>query len=158
MHELLAIGEVMLDLVLDEVIPGRRLHAPVHVRAGGSPVNAALWASQIGTSAGVVGRVGGDVAGRMLRMALNEAGIRTDLAHDDELPTGISVAMPNGTVVTERGANARLSPERCCCSALGVCPIALGVRARSCRSTRAFALPMARHRRGSRGTSRTIFA
>ena len=110
MHELLAIGEVMLDLVLDEVIPGRRLHAPVQVRAGGSPVNAALWASQIGTSAGVVGRVGGDVAGRMLRMALSEAGIRTDLAHDDELPTGISVAMPNGTVVTERGANARLSP------------------------------------------------
>jgi sugar/nucleoside kinase (ribokinase family) len=79
------------------------------VRAGGTPVTAALAAAAAGATATVVGRVGRDAAAAAIRHALAEAGVETALAVDDERPTGTYVELGE-TVVASRGASARLSP------------------------------------------------
>lgn len=99
----------MLDVVAETVSPGSVVHAPVRVRAGGSPVTAALWAAREGVSCAVVGRVGADLAGSALRAALEDAGVEARLAIDEELPTGTFFEADGGrTIVAGRGANARL--------------------------------------------------
>lgn len=105
----------MLDVVCDELPPaGERIHAPVAVRAGGSPVNASLWAAELGASGCVVGRIGSDPAGELVRSSLAVRGINASLAQDDELPTGTAVALgvdEAAGFVADRGANARLSED-----------------------------------------------
>jgi len=103
----------MLDVVSAELpVAGERVHAPVSVRAGGSAVNAAVAAAGLGASAAVVGRVGGDAAGELIRAALAAAGVDAQLARDDEVATGVAVALGSADdpgVVAARGANARLA-------------------------------------------------
>jgi 2-dehydro-3-deoxygluconokinase len=102
----------MVDVVCTELpAPGERLHADVVVRAGGSAVNAAFAAVEAGATATVVGRVGRDASGDLIAAALSERGVVARLARDPELPTGAAVALGGATVVAQRGANARLSPE-----------------------------------------------
>jgi sugar/nucleoside kinase (ribokinase family) len=105
-----AVGEVMLDVQTDEVVPGAVVHAPVRVRAGGSPVTAALCAAAEGVESAVVGRVGDDLAGRAVRETLMAAGVEPLLQVDPELPTGTFFETGGGTIVADRGANARLEP------------------------------------------------
>jgi sugar/nucleoside kinase (ribokinase family) len=95
------VGEVMLDVFVRT--PDR--HGPIRVRAGGTPVNAAL---AIGARAVVIGRVGDDAAAAAIRDAL--AGVEVRLAVDPVLATGTYVELPDGTVHADRGANAALSP------------------------------------------------
>ncbi len=78
----------MLDIACTALVPGETVHAPVSVRAGGSPVTAALWAKAEGLAATVVGRVGADVAGQAVRGTLAAAGVEARLAADPDLPTG----------------------------------------------------------------------
>ena len=110
---LVALGDVMVDVVCAELpAAGRRVHADVAVRAGGSAVNAARSAVEHGAAAVVVGRVGSDSAGEMLRQTLLAEGIEAHLARDEKLPTGAAVALGGGdaaAIVANRGANARLS-------------------------------------------------
>jgi sugar/nucleoside kinase (ribokinase family) len=94
------VGEIMLDVF---VASGDR-HGPIRVRAGGTPVNAAL---AIGSGAVVVGRVGRDPAAAAIREAL--AGVEAGLAVDETLPTGTYVELADGTVRADRGANAALA-------------------------------------------------
>src|SRR5947199_135343 len=54
MPTFVAVGEVMLDVAAAELAPGRVVHAPISVRAGGSPVTAALAAAAEGVDAAVV--------------------------------------------------------------------------------------------------------
>jgi ribokinase len=108
MPRFVAVGEVMLDIAAEEVVPGRVLHAPIRVRPGGSPVTAALAAGAEGVEAAVVGRVGDDLAGRSVREALVAAGVEPLLQVDPELPTGTFFEAGTGTIVADRGANARL--------------------------------------------------
>jgi sugar/nucleoside kinase (ribokinase family) len=93
------VGEVMLDVF---VASGER-HGEIRVRAGGTPVNAAL---AIGAGAAVVGRIGGDAAAAAIRHELRELELR--LAVDRDLPTGTYVELADGTVFANRGANAAL--------------------------------------------------
>jgi sugar/nucleoside kinase (ribokinase family) len=106
--DLLAVGDVMLDVIAPSS-PEEAVHTSVQLRAGGSVVNAALAAARDGASAGVVGRIGADAAGEMVRSALDEAGIAAWLAVDPELATG-TVVYAAGKVVADRGATARLAP------------------------------------------------
>jgi sugar/nucleoside kinase (ribokinase family) len=110
-----ALGEVMVDVVCDDLpAAGERIHAPVAVRAGGSPVNAAFCAAELGASACVVGRIGSDPAGDLVRNSLSARGIEARLAQDDELSTGTAVALgvdEAAGFVADRGANARLSED-----------------------------------------------
>jgi ribokinase len=111
-----AVGDVMVDVVCSKLPPPNgRVHAEVSMRAGGSAVNAAAAAAASGASAAVVGRVGSDQAGELVAAELEELGIEAHLARDHELPTGTAVSLgtdpSSPSVVANRGANARLSPE-----------------------------------------------
>lgn len=107
--KLVTVGDVMVDVVAD-CLPGagERAHGSVELRAGGSAVNAALVARELGADAQVVGRVGSDAAGDLVFAELERRGIDAHLARDGELPTGTAIALADA-VVAGRGANARLS-------------------------------------------------
>jgi len=110
-----AVGDVMVDVMAAEAPrPGSRVHASVHIRAGGSAVNAAAWAAALSASAVVVGSVGSDPAGELVARVLACRGIEAHLARDSDLPTGVAVAVGAGAsagVVASPGASARLAPE-----------------------------------------------
>jgi sugar/nucleoside kinase (ribokinase family) len=110
--DLIAVGEVFLDVTVAELVPGRVSHAPVSVRAGGVPVNAALAAAAHGARTAVVGRVGADPAAAAVRAGLEAAGVEAILAVDEELPTGTFVESGHGgerAVSADRGASTRLA-------------------------------------------------
>ena len=90
--------------MLDVFVTASLRHGAIRVRAGGTPVNAAL---AIGAGATVVGRVGDDPAAAAIRAALRDVG--TKLAVDPGLPTGTYVELADGTVAADRGANAALA-------------------------------------------------
>lgn len=94
------VGEIMLDVLVST----NERHGGIRVRAGGTPVNAAL---AIGAGACVVGRVGADAAAAAIRAAL--AGVEARLVVDPELPTGTYVELADGTVHADRGATAALA-------------------------------------------------
>ena len=108
----LAVGDVLVD-VLSAEAPRReeRIHAPVTIRAGGSAANAAVWASALGASAAVVGRVGSDPAGELVAGALAGRGIEANLARDPGAPTGVAIALGAATSIASPGASARLAPD-----------------------------------------------
>jgi ribokinase len=111
-----AVGDVMVDVVCSKLPqPSARVHAEVSLRAGGSAVNAAAAAAAAGASASVVGRIGSDPPGDLVAAELADLGIEAHLARDHDLPTGVAVALAadsfTTSVVAQRGANARLSPE-----------------------------------------------
>ena len=86
----------MVDLACSQLPPpNTRVHAEVSMRAGGSAVNAATAAAAAGASAAVVGRIGSDRGGGLVAAQLEELGT------DPSSPS----------VVANRGANARLSPQ-----------------------------------------------
>ena len=62
--------------------------ARISLTAGGSAVNAAIWAAIAGADATVVGRVGDDLGGRALRTELQERGVGADFSVDSEAATG----------------------------------------------------------------------
>jgi len=109
--KLVTVGDVMVDVEADRLpTPGERAPARVVLRAGGSAVNAALVARELGAGAQVVGRVGADAAGDLIVTTLRDHGVHARLARDGDLPTGTAVALADA-VVADRGANARLSRD-----------------------------------------------
>jgi sugar/nucleoside kinase (ribokinase family) len=112
--QLAAVGEVLLDITMPQLVPGRVVHAPIEVSPGGTPVNAALAARALGAEASIFGRVGADAAGSAIRAALTEAGIDAHLAIDRAAPTGTFAEAGEGSeraVVADRGASANLVPD-----------------------------------------------
>lgn len=109
MFDLVAVGEVMLDVHAPQLVPGGRVHGPLRVAPGGSPVNAALAAAEEGAAAAVVGRIGDDPAGRLVRDALLAGGVEPLLAVDESLPTGTFLAAGDA-FAGDRGASAALAP------------------------------------------------
>jgi sugar/nucleoside kinase (ribokinase family) len=108
---LVTVGDVMLDVVADRLpAAGERAHGTVQLGAGGSAVNAALAARDLGAEAQVVGRVGSDPAGDLIVATLAERGVDARLARDHELRTGTAIAL-HAAVVADRGANARFSAQ-----------------------------------------------
>jgi sugar/nucleoside kinase (ribokinase family) len=89
--DLLAVGELMLDVIIPPLRPGRAAHDRIDVRAGGIPVTAALAATRTGAGAAVAGRVGDDPAAAAIEHALSRAGVDLWLAVDAQLPTGTFV-------------------------------------------------------------------
>jgi ribokinase len=101
----LAVGELMLDIVAS----GRGHAAEIRVAPGGSAALAAGWAARAGARAAVVGRLGDDLAGRVLSGALREAGVEALLSVDRQAPTG-TYLLVDGEARVVRGANASLLP------------------------------------------------
>jgi sugar/nucleoside kinase (ribokinase family) len=114
--DVIAVGDVMLDVAVDaeELARGGDVHGDVVVRPGGSASNAAVWAAAEGAKVRLHGRVGDDLAGRLLRESLEEHGVEAALAVDPDVRTGaVMVARETWerSMVADRGANARLSPD-----------------------------------------------
>jgi sugar/nucleoside kinase (ribokinase family) len=108
--DLIAVGDVLLDLSLPALAPGQRSHGRIELRPGGSATNAALAAARLEARAAVVGRVGADPAGRLVRDALRSAGVEPLLAADEQVGTGTFVAA-GSAIVADPGATLRLAPE-----------------------------------------------
>ena len=106
----------MVDVAVEaaELRTGGDVHGRVAVRAGGAGANAAVWAASRGASVLVHGRVGGDTSGAIVVAALEDRGVTAAVARDPAAPTGaVLVVLERGerSMVADRGANARLSPQ-----------------------------------------------
>jgi sugar/nucleoside kinase (ribokinase family) len=106
-----AVGELMLDVS----VAGRGHDARVTVAAGGSAAIAAAWAVEAGAEAAIIGRIGNDPVGRLIRLALEERGLETQLSVDPDAATGTFLLVDSEPHV-DRGANASFTaddlPER----------------------------------------------
>jgi ribokinase len=111
-HDLIAVGDVMLDGALPAPVAGGRVHGRIELRAGGSAAGAALAAARLGARAAVIGRVGADAAGRLVEDTLAAAGVEPLLTRDEHARTGCVVVVGGGTsVVADPGASVRLAPD-----------------------------------------------
>jgi ribokinase len=107
--DLVAVGEVLLDVTAPELSAGAAVHGAIRVRAGGVPVHAAVAASRAGARAAVVGRVGVDPAAAAIKDALARTGVAAHLAEDRERPSGTYVEAGDA-IAADRGASAALAP------------------------------------------------
>lgn len=114
--DVVVVGDVMLDVRVasDALEEGGDVHGRVLVRPGGSASNVAVWAAEAGARARVHGRVGTDAAGALIRDELIRRGVEPALTVDPDSDTGTMLVVHEPGVrsmVADRGANARLSPE-----------------------------------------------
>ncbi|NGY61854.1 ribokinase [Lentzea sp. NEAU-D13] len=114
---LLVLGSANADLVVEV---GRRpaggetvLGGDTVVLPGGKGANTAVAAARVGASVALVGAVGGDGYGALLRESLESSGVDTALVKTSERPTGIAyiTVTPDGenSIVVSPGANADVS-------------------------------------------------
>ncbi|TYK42704.1 ribokinase [Actinomadura decatromicini] len=119
-HDVVVVGSVNADLVVGvERRPGPGetvLGADLATHPGGKGANQAVAAARLGARAALVGRVGDDGHGRLLRASLAAAGV--DLAHlatTPGAPTGVALITvgPDGdnSIIVSPGANARVGPD-----------------------------------------------
>ena len=114
---IVCVGDVMVDVLARLPGPlavGSDTPAPVSLQPGGSAANTACWLGFLGASVVFAGRVGDDAFGRDAVSALQAAGVRTQVAVDRQLPTGVCLVLidPDGerTMVPSTGANSALEP------------------------------------------------
>ena len=114
--DVVTVGDVMIDVRVDSdgLEEGGDVHGRVLVRPGGSAANAAVWAAEAGARARVHGRIGGDVAGALLREELIARGVEPALAVDPSADTGTMLVVHEPrerSMVADRGAGGLLSPR-----------------------------------------------
>ncbi|MFI0483306.1 ribokinase [Actinomadura sp. 9N215] len=118
--DVVVVGSVNADLVVGvdrRPAPGETvLGSDLATHPGGKGANQAVAAARLGARAGLVGRVGDDGHGELLRRALAADGV--DLAHlvtTPGAPTGVALITvgPDGdnSIIVSPGANARLGPD-----------------------------------------------
>ncbi|HXF58159.1 MAG TPA: PfkB family carbohydrate kinase [Actinomycetota bacterium] len=113
--DLVVVGDVMVDVAVEaaQLARGGDVHGTVLVRPAGSGANAAVWAASAGARVRLYGRVGDDLAGRLLTQALAGRGVDARLAVDPGARTGAMLVVrerDERSMVADRGANARLAP------------------------------------------------
>ena len=117
--EIVVVGSANLDLVVDvdrvplvgETVMGGDLRRI----AGGKGANQAVAAARLGRRVAMIGRVGDDEGGSILREALDRDGIDTTaLISTADTPNGVALiavgADGDNAIVVSPGANARLTP------------------------------------------------
>lgn len=110
MLDLLAVGDVMLDVRLPSLPAGDRRHGTITTVVAGSAINAARAAARLGARAAVAGAVGDDSVGRAVELEAQAVGLETHLLRVDGVGTGTAV-YGDGGVVADRGANAFYVPR-----------------------------------------------
>ena len=116
--EVAVVGSANLDLVVDVAtipVPGETvLGGDMRRIPGGKGANQAVAAARLGRRVAMVGRIGDDDAGAILRATLTSAGVdTTDLHTTADTPSGIALIAVgsdgDNTVVVSPGANGRFS-------------------------------------------------
>ncbi|AMB57804.1 carbohydrate kinase family protein [Microterricola viridarii] len=116
-ERIVVFGDVIDDILVRPHGPIRAdtdTPAAIRQRPGGSAANVAAWLGSLGAPVDFVGIVGaGDVSSHAA--ALEAQGVRAHLLADPELPTGTIIVLIDEnntrTMLTERGANVRLTPD-----------------------------------------------
>ena len=118
MHDIIVIGSLNMDLVihvekmpeLGETIRGSDLLTI----PGGKGANQAAAAAKLGNSVLMVGRVGGDAFGSVLKQNLSSFGVRTEKIFQDETASSGTAVITvddagNNSIVISAGANGNVS-------------------------------------------------
>lgn len=113
--DLIVVGDLLTDVVVEAgaLATGGDVHGTVRLTPAGSGANAAVWAAACGARVQLVGRVGDDVAGRVLRESVAERGVEPRIVVDPNARTGAMLVVREGgerSMVADRGANAGLVP------------------------------------------------
>ncbi|WP_414943467.1 ribokinase [Amycolatopsis sp. cmx-11-32] len=117
--QVLVIGSANADLVVpvdrrpgggETVLGGDTVLSP-----GGKGANTAVAAARLGADVALLGAVGDDPYGELLKRSLGESGVNTTLLRTSERPTGIAyiTVTPDGenSILVSPGANSGLRPE-----------------------------------------------
>ncbi|MFE6610108.1 ribokinase [Amycolatopsis sp. NPDC057786] len=117
--QVLVIGSANADLVVpvdrrpgggETVLGGDTVLSP-----GGKGANTAVAAARLGADVALLGAVGDDPYGELLKRSLAESGVNTDSLRTSERPTGIAyiTVTPDGenSILVSPGANSSLRPE-----------------------------------------------
>lgn len=107
------VGDLAVDVLVTPAapaVPGADVPARIRTVAGGAGANTAAWLAHLGAAVTLVARVGDDAAGR--GAAADLPGVDLVLAVDPDEPTATVVVLLDGdrTMLSDRGAAARLSP------------------------------------------------
>ncbi|MEW1848375.1 ribokinase, partial [Nonomuraea angiospora] len=116
-HDVVVVGSANADLVVQverHPAPGETvLGSELAVHPGGKGANQAVAAARLGARVALLGRVGADGHGRLLRESLERDGV--DLGHLRDTAAASGIAMiavgPRGdnSIIVAPGANARLT-------------------------------------------------
>jgi sugar/nucleoside kinase (ribokinase family) len=115
-RRIVVFGDVVDDVV---VVPEGAIRddtdtpASIRNRAGGSAANAAAWMGSLGASVDFIGLVGAEDVARHSAL-LTDSGVTPHLSGHEEEPTGAIIVIVSGerrTMLTEKGANAKLTPD-----------------------------------------------
>ena len=104
MIDLLCVGVLTVDVFLRDVprtlSPGDYVFlSDAQMHPGGTALNTAIDAARIGMSVAVIGRVGGDLAGELLRRVMADAGVdvsRVSTSPDAGTPSWYAITAPDG--------------------------------------------------------------
>jgi ribokinase len=120
------VGSINLDLVVPvphHPVPGETvLGGELAEHPGGKGANQAVAAARLGAQVAMVGRVGDDAAGTVLRAALEREGVDvTWVQSEPEFRTGraliaVDRATGENSIIVSPGANTTLAPEHCAAS------------------------------------------
>lgn len=112
----LVFGDLIDDVIVvpqGPIQPDTDTPSSIRSRPGGSAANSASWMAAEGADVVFVGRCArGDTARHA--EALERLGVLARIQPDDDLPTGAIIVVVQGderTMLTQRGANAALSPD-----------------------------------------------
>jgi sugar/nucleoside kinase (ribokinase family) len=113
--DLIVVGDLLADIVVEAgtLVRGGDVHGTVRIRPAGSGANAAVWAAEGGARVRLIGRIGEDLIGRLLRDSLASRQVETVLVVDPAGRTGAMLVVREPgerSMVADRGANAGLSP------------------------------------------------
>ena len=117
--EIVVVGSANLDLVVEvDQIPAvgeTVMGGDLHRIPGGKGANQAVAAARLGRTVAMVGRLGADEGGEILRAALDADGVDTSrLLTTDDVPNGVALISVgsdgDNAIVVSPGANARVTP------------------------------------------------
>ncbi|MDM4718072.1 PfkB family carbohydrate kinase [Micromonospora sp. WMMA1363] len=113
----IVVGDLITDVVAvltGPPVTGSDTAATIRFTGGGQAANTAAWLGALGVPVTLVGAVGDDGPGRDRVAELERGGVDCAVAQLPDVPTGTVIVLASAaerTMITERGANLRLSPQ-----------------------------------------------
>jgi len=116
--QIVSIGDVAWDIMLcpkKELVWGSDVPGMAEFMPGGSAANFAVWASRLGAGVKLIGKIGDDFIGRLMKAHLKKEGVKPDLAvisHARTARIGVMIA-PGGerAFVMDKGVEMAFHPQ-----------------------------------------------